>query len=153
MYTCTLKNQTYQFRSIADVFAKASEEKSGDKMAGISAGSSIERMAAKVVLSEMKLKEIYENPLIPYEKDEVTRIIYDDLNLFIYKEIANWSVGELRDYILSHQTRTSDLFRISKGLTSEMISAAAKLMSSIVLNDHIGPIASCPCSSLAIICQ
>lgn len=146
MFTCTLKNETYQFRSIADVLAKASEEKSGDKMAGIAARSSLERMAAKVVLSEISLKEIYENPVIAYETDEVTRIIYDDLNLFIYKEIANWSVGELRDYILSHKTSTSDLFRISRGLTSEMISAAAKLMSSIDLvmaSQKIRPTAHC----------
>lgn len=146
MFTCTLKNETYQFRSISDVLAKAGEEKSGDKMAGIAARSSLERMAAKVVLSEITLKEIYENPVIAYEKDEVTRIIYDDLNLFIYKDIANWSVGELRNYILSHHTSTSDLFRISRGLTSEMISAAAKLMSSIDLvmaSQKIRPTAHC----------
>lgn len=62
MFTCTLKNQTYQFRSIADVLAKASEEKSGDIMAGISAESSLERMAAKVVLSEMTLKKFTRIP-------------------------------------------------------------------------------------------
>ncbi len=141
-----VKNQLYQFQSIRDILAKSSEEKSGDKMAGIAAASNLERMAAKVVLSEITLKEIYENPVVPYENDEVTRIIYDDINQFIYKEISNWSVGELREYILSHKTKTSDLLRISKGLTSEMISGVAKLMSSIDLvmaSQKIRPTAHC----------
>nr|WP_263327221.1 ethanolamine ammonia-lyase subunit EutB [Neobacillus sp. Marseille-Q6967] len=146
MYKCMVKNQLYQFQSIRDILAKSSEEKSGDKMAGIAAASNLERMAAKVVLSEITLKEIYENPVVPYENDEVTRIIYDDINQFIYKEISNWSVGELREYILSHKTKTSDLLRISKGLTSEMISGVAKLMSSIDLvmaSQKIRPTAHC----------
>lgn len=131
--TCRLRNETYQFRSIADVLAKASEEKSGDVMAGIGAASSLERMAAKYVLSELQLKDIYENPIIPYETDEVSRIIYEDVSDFIYKEIADWTVGELREYILAHSTNGNDLKRLSRGLTSEMISAVAKLMSSIDL--------------------
>ena len=146
MIKCTVKNQSYQFHSIREVLAKASEEKSGDKMAGIAAESYLERMAAKVVLSELTLKEIYENPVIPYEKDEVTRIIYEDINQFIYKEIANWTVGELREYILSQQTTTTDLFRISRGLTSEMIAGVAKIMSSIDLvmaAQKIRPTARC----------
>jgi ethanolamine ammonia-lyase large subunit len=145
-FTCTLKKQQFQFRSIKEVLAKASEEKSGDQMAGIGAQSALERMAAKVILSETTLKEIYENPVIPYGEDEVTTVIYDDINQFIYKEISHWSVGELRDYILSRRTKEGDLFRISKGLTSEMISAAAKLMSSIDLvaaSQKIRPTAHC----------
>jgi hypothetical protein len=138
MYTCTVKNERFQFQSIREILAKASEEKSGDKMARIAAQSYLERMAAKVVLSELTLKEIFENPVIPYEQDEVTRIIYDDINQYIYKEISHWSVGELRDYILSHKTKTSDLFRISKGLTSEMISGVSKLMAFMPYFDAIG---------------
>ncbi|WP_042355554.1 ethanolamine ammonia-lyase subunit EutB [Bacillus rubiinfantis] len=146
MFKCTIKNISYQFDSIKDVLAKASEEKSGDTMAGIAAQSYLERMAAKVVLSELTLKEIFENPVIPYETDEVTRIIYDDLNQFSYQEIAAWTIGELREYILSHQTTTTDLFRISRGLTSEMIAGVAKLMSSIDLvmaSQKIRPTAHC----------
>ncbi|HLT55404.1 MAG TPA: ethanolamine ammonia-lyase subunit EutB, partial [Bacillota bacterium] len=129
----TLSGNTYQFTSIKEVLAKASEEKSGDKMAGIQAESSLERMAAKLMLSELQLKDIYENPVIPYETDEVTRVIYDDINQFVYKEISGWTVGELRNYILSHKTTASDLKRLSRGLTSEMISAVTKLMSSMDL--------------------
>lgn len=146
MFKCTIKNVNYQFSSIREILAKASEEKSGDKMAGIAAQSYLERMAAKVVLSELILKDIFENPVIPYETDEVTRIIYDDINQFVYKEIANWTVGELREYILSHHTTTADLFRISRGLTSEMIAGVAKIMSSIdlvVASQKIRPTAHC----------
>lgn len=131
--TCTLKGVTYQFHSVRDVLAKASELKSGDVLAGIAAKSSLERMAAKIVLSELTLKDIYENPVIPYEKDEVTRIIYDDLSLPIYEQMKNWTVGELRNCILSFETEQMQLAKMSRGLTSEMISGVAKLMSSIDL--------------------
>ncbi|MDF2680474.1 MAG: ethanolamine ammonia-lyase subunit EutB, partial [Brevibacillus sp.] len=130
---CVIRKQHYSFGSVREVLAKASEEKSGDQMSKIAAESALERMAAKVVLSEMTLADLYENPVIPYEKDEVTRIIYDDLNLSIYEEIKNWTVGELREYILSFSAGMPELTRISRGLTSEMISATAKLMSSIDL--------------------
>src|SRR5690625_2186292 len=132
-FSTTLSGETYQFHSVKELLAKASEEKSGDKMAGLRAESSLERMGAKLVLSELQLKNIYENPVIPYETDEVTRIIYDDISQFVYKEISGWTVGQLRNYILSHKTSSYDLQRISRGLTSEMISAVAKLMSSMDL--------------------
>lgn len=131
--SCVIRKQHYQFSSVKDVLAKASEEKSGDQMSRIGAQSALERMAAKVVLSEMLLSDIYENPVIAYEDDEVTRIIYDDLNLSVYNEIKHWTVGELRDYILSRKARMPELTRLSRGLTSEMIAAVAKLMSSIDL--------------------
>ncbi len=102
-------------------------------MAGIAANSSLERMAAKYTLSELQLKNIYESPVISYETDEVSRIIYDEVSQFVYQEIEGWTVGELREYILSHTTTPNDLKRLSRGLTSEMISAVAKLMSSIDL--------------------
>ncbi|NHM33447.1 ethanolamine ammonia-lyase subunit EutB [Neobacillus terrae] len=132
-WSIQLKNRHFQFSSLKEVLAKSSEEKTGDKLAGISAVSSLERMAAKVVLSEIQLKTFFENPVIPYETDEVTRVIYDDLNQTIYREIREWTVGELREYILSHQTGLQELSRISQGLTSEVISGVAKLMSSIDL--------------------
>ncbi|OXS76772.1 ethanolamine ammonia-lyase subunit EutB [Domibacillus enclensis] len=131
--SCVIKGTMYSFSSVKDVLAKASEAKSGDVMSRVAAGSSLERMAAKVVLSEMQLKDIYEHPVIPYETDEVTRLIYDDLSETIYKTIQSWTVGELRNYILSYETGFDQLARLSRGLTSEMIAAVAKLMSSIDL--------------------
>lgn len=131
--SCVIKGTHYSFSSVRDVLAKASEPKSGDVMAQVAAESSLERMASKVVLSEMLLKDIYENPVIPYETDEVTRLIYDDISETIYKDIQNWTVGELRNYILSYETSPDQLIKISRGLTSEMIAAVSKLMSSMDL--------------------
>lgn len=128
-----IKDQHFQFSSITEVLAKASEEKSGDLMSKVAANSSLERVAAKWILSELTLKNIYENPVIPYEVDEVTRVIYDQINVHIYNEISHWTVGYLREYILNHSTTSSDLKRVSRGLTSEMISGVAKIMSSIDL--------------------
>jgi ethanolamine ammonia-lyase large subunit len=132
-WSIKLKNRHFQFSSLKEVLAKASEEKTGDQMVGVAAESSLERMAAKVVLSEIQLKTFFENPIIPYEMDEVTRVIYGDLNQSIYREICEWTVGQLREYILSQQTGQQQLSRISQGLTSEMIAGVAKLMSSIDL--------------------
>lgn len=133
MYKTILSEQTYEFRSIKEILGKASEEKSGDKMTGIQAETALERMAAKLILSELQLKDIFENPIISYEKDEVTQIIYDDIDQFIYNKIAKWTVGELRNYILFHETSTSNLKELSRGLTSEMISGVSKLMSNMDL--------------------
>ena len=83
----TLLGKTYCFRSLKEVLAKANEEKTGDKLAGLAAESARERIAAKVVLSAVTLQELRENPAVPYEEDEVTRIIQDDVNEAVYNEI------------------------------------------------------------------
>jgi ethanolamine ammonia-lyase large subunit len=74
---------------VKEVLAKANEEKSGDMLAGIGAESASERVAAKLVLSRLTLEDIYNNPVIPYEIDEVTRVIYDGLNIAIYNKFKN----------------------------------------------------------------
>ena len=128
-----LLGKTYAFRDLKDVLAKANEEKSGDKLAGLAAESAEERVAAKVVLSEVLLQELRENPVVPYEDDEVTRIIQDDLNERIYGEIKGWTVSRLREWLLDENTTCSQIRRISRGLTSEMIAAVCKLMSNLDL--------------------
>ncbi|GGH74458.1 ethanolamine transporter [Compostibacillus humi] len=129
----TLFGRTYQFHSINEVMAKANEEKSGDIMAGIAAESAEERVAAKVVLSNLTLEDLRNNPAIPYEEDEVTRIIQDNVNEKIYNEIKNWTVQELREKILATETTGNEIRRISRGLTSEMVAAVTKLMSNLDL--------------------
>ncbi len=128
-----LFGHTYEFKNLKEVLAKANEEKSGDKLAKIAAETAEERIAAKVVLSEIRLKELYENPVVPYEQDEVTRIIIDDINVKIYNEIKDWTVSRLREWILSGTTSGDMIKRISRGLTSEMVAAVAKLMSNMDL--------------------
>ncbi|OAB38340.1 ethanolamine ammonia-lyase subunit EutB [Paenibacillus glacialis] len=128
-----LFGRTYQFKTLMEVMAKANEEKSGDKLAGLAADSSEERVAAKVVLSQIKMSDLRDNPAVPYEEDEVTRIIQDQVNELIYSEIKNWTVEELREWILDENTSESDIKRVSRGLTAEMVAAVAKLMSNLDL--------------------
>ena len=123
-----LLGKTYEFRDIRDVLAKANEEKSGDRLAGIAAQSAEERVAAKVVLSEITLGDLRENPVVPYEKDEVTRIIQDDLNEQMYRSIRGWTVAQLREWLLADTTDDRAIRRLRRGLTAEMIAAVAKLM-------------------------
>ncbi|WPK11577.1 ethanolamine ammonia-lyase subunit EutB [Lysinibacillus louembei] len=127
-----LGGEKYNFKSLKEVMAKANEEKSGDRLAGIAAETVQERIAAKAVLSELLVKDIRENPLIP-EDDEVSRIIEKDVNEQIYGEIKNWSIEQLREYILSNTTGDRELKRLSKGMNSEIIAAVTKLMSNLDL--------------------
>lgn len=128
-----LFGKTYEFKSLNDVMAKSNEEKSGDNLAGVSAESAEERVAAKVVLSNITLGDIRNNPAVPYENDEVTRIIQDGVNEKIYGEIRNWTVSDFREWILDENTTGVDIRRVSRGLTSEMVAAVTKIMSNMDL--------------------
>lgn len=128
-----LLGKVYAFRDIKDVLAKANEEKTGDTLAGLAAESAQERVAAKVVLSNLTVKDLRENPAVPYEDDEVTRIIQDDLNESIYKEVQGWTLAQLREWILSEEADGPALRRLSRGLSSEVIAGVAKLMDNLDL--------------------
>lgn len=124
-----LFGQTYQFRDVKDVLAKANELRSGDVLAGVAAASSQERVAAKQVLSELTIADVTNNPVVPYEDDCVTRLILDNLNQTAYNQVKNWTIGELREYIFSDTTSLIDLEFIRKGLSSEVIAGVAKICS------------------------
>lgn len=112
---------------------KANEEKSGDKLAGVAAETAEERVAAKYVLANLTLNDLRNNPAVPYEEDEVTRIIQDDVNETIFDEIKNWTVSELREWILDVDTTPDMIRRVSRALTAEMIAGVCKLMSNLDL--------------------
>jgi ethanolamine ammonia-lyase large subunit len=131
MYKISLQNKTYVFDTLKEVMAKANEQKSGDVLAGIAAASAHERIAAKMILSEITLETIYNNPLIPYEEDEVTRLIVDSIDREVFEGIKTLTVGELRDFILS--ASTEGIEKIRPALTAEMIAAVTKLMSNMDL--------------------
>ena len=133
MYRTLLSGQQFTFDSVKEVLAKANEEKSGDILAGVAARSDIERVAAKEVLSQMTLHDLRENPIVPYEEDDVTRLNQDGLNETIYGSIQSWTVAELREWILSGDTTEADIQRVSKGLTAEMVAAVCKLMTNLDL--------------------
>ncbi len=128
-----LFGHTYEFKSLKEVMAKANEEKSGDKLAGLAASSAEERVAAKVVLANITLEDLRNNPAVPYELDEVTRIIQDDVNEKIYNEFKHMTVAEFREWILDEKTTGADIRRASRGITSEIVAAVAKLMSNMDL--------------------
>ncbi|EFO5335512.1 ethanolamine ammonia-lyase subunit EutB [Escherichia coli] len=125
----TLFGNVYQFKDVKEVLAKANELRSGDVLAGVAAASSQERVAAKQVLSEMTVADIRNNPVIAYEDDCVTRLIQDDVNETAYNQIKNWSISELREYVLSDETSVDDIAFTRKGLTSEVVAAVAKICS------------------------
>ena len=129
----TLLGKTYGFRDLREVMAKANEEKTGDMLAGIAAENAKERVAAKVVLAGITLQELRNTPAVPYEADEVTRLIQDDVNEAVYEKIKGWTVADLREWILSEKADGDKIRKLSRGLTSEMIAAVCKLMGNLDL--------------------
>lgn len=128
-----LYSKMYSFSSVKEVLAKANERKSGDTLAGLGADSDLERVAAKVVLADMTVGEITENPVVPYDEDSVTRIILDDLDRDIYEKVKGVAIGDLREWILDNCRTSEELLTLSKGLSSEVIAAVCKLMSNLDL--------------------
>lgn len=129
----SLNGVTYRFKGITDVLAKANEPKSGDRLLGIAAETASERLAAKVVLSELTVGDITENPTIPYELDEVTRVNWDGLNQPGYQSMKNMTIGELREWILDHKTTPDVLKRSGRNFTGEVAASVAKIMTSMDL--------------------
>ena len=111
--------RTYEFKDVKEVLAKANEQKSGDMAAGIAAKSVEERVAAKVVLAETPLWVLRANPVVPYEKDEVTRAIDDGIDAAAYNKVKDWTVGQLKEWILAEKTTTEDINAIVRGCKQE----------------------------------
>ena len=132
-FSATVRGRTYTFPDLRAVMGAANEPKSGDVLAGVAAENATERVAARRVLAGLPMEVLRENPAVPYEKDEVTRLIQDDLDEGIYTELRGWTVSQLREYILSPSATGPDLLRIGRGLTSECIAAVAKLMTNLDL--------------------
>ncbi len=124
----TIHNHTYLFDDLKTLMAKATPFRSGDALAGVAADSYEERVAAEMCLSNVSLKTFLNEAIIPYEKDEVTRLIVDthDANAFI--SVNHFTVGELRDWLLSDDADEFTLQKIATGLTPEMVAAVSKLM-------------------------
>mgnify|MGYP004442553763 CR=1 FL=1 len=128
-----LHGHTYEFKDVRDVQCKANENKSGDSLAGVAAESAEERIAAKWVLANLTLNDIRNNPAVPYEDDEVTRIIEDDVNDTIFNYYKDMTVAEFREWILDTETTGEQIKRASRGIDSEISSAVSKLMSDLDL--------------------
>ncbi|MBQ5328303.1 MAG: ethanolamine ammonia-lyase subunit EutB [Oscillospiraceae bacterium] len=129
----SLYGKTYEFKDVKEVLAKANEPKSGDVFQGIAAETALERVAAKVVLSHLTVGDLTENPAIPYESDFCTRVILDGLNTYYYNKFKNWTLGDLREYLIDWETAGNDIRIIASGFSSEVIAGLAKLMSNMDL--------------------
>jgi ethanolamine ammonia-lyase large subunit len=129
----TLNGHTFKFKTIIEVMTKANEPKSADRYQKMQAESETERIAAKIVLSHLTVADLTENPTVPYEHDEVTRVNIDGLSLPIYKKFADMEIGELREWILSHKTKELDLKQASRGFIGEVAAAVAKICSAFDL--------------------
>ncbi|PXX90450.1 ethanolamine ammonia lyase large subunit [Marinobacter vulgaris] len=127
-YSFTLGARTWQFRSLADLLAKATTARSGDRLAGIMAQSAEERVVAQMRLAEMPLREFLCEALVPYEKDEVTRLILDSHDAEAFAPVAHLTVGDFRNWLLSDDATSATLELLRSGLTPEMVAAVSKLM-------------------------
>jgi ethanolamine ammonia-lyase large subunit len=121
-------DQSWTFADLKTVMAKATPARSGDQLAGIAADTYAERMAARLCLADVPLKRFLNEALIPYESDEVTRLILDSHDAAAFAEIAHLTVGGLRDWLLSDAASSEALTRVRMGLTPEMVAAVSKLM-------------------------
>ena len=128
MFKTTLSQRTYHFADLKSLMAKATPARSGDYLAGIGAESAEERMAAKMALADLPLTTFLEHPLIPYESDEVTRLILDTHDKAAFAPIAHLTVGDFRNWLLSEQADSATLAAVAPGITPEMAAAVSKLM-------------------------
>jgi ethanolamine ammonia-lyase large subunit len=131
--SATIRGNRLRFGSVKEVLAKANSPKSGDDLAGISARDPVERVAARAVLADLTLRELRENPVVPYEQDEITRLVEDDLDTAAFNAVAHLSVGQFREWLLETSTSAATLRSVAPGLTPEMAAATAKLMSNMDL--------------------
>jgi ethanolamine ammonia-lyase large subunit len=127
-YRYTIQNKVYRFDNLRVLLAKASPYRSGDALAELSAHTYEERVAAQIALADVPLKTFLNEAIIPYESDEVTRLIIDSHNTEAFSPVSHLTVGELRDWLLSDEVDTLTLTGITKGITPEMAAAVSKLM-------------------------
>ena len=117
------------FDTLRELMAKATPRRSGDELAGVAAATAEERVAAQLRLADVPLRRFLEEPLIPYELDEVTRLIVDTHEPAAFAPVASLTVGQFRDWLLRYETDSAALTALAPGLTPEMAAAVSKLMS------------------------
>ncbi|MDG6773986.1 ethanolamine ammonia-lyase subunit EutB [Thiomicrorhabdus sp. ZW0627] len=127
-YQYSLGGYHYRFKDLGDLLAKATPARSGDRLAGVIAESAVERAAAQMTLAELPLKTFLNEAVVPYETDEVTRLIMDDHDAEAFSEISHLTVGDFRNWLLSDKATPEVLERIRAGITPEMAAATSKIM-------------------------
>ncbi|TNC91518.1 MAG: ethanolamine ammonia lyase large subunit [Thalassolituus sp.] len=127
-YSYTAGQQTWHFENLAEVMAKATPARSGDRLAGVIARSAEERVIAQMVLAEVPLKQFLNEALVPYENDEVTRLIIDEHDAKAFSAISHLTVGDFRNWLLSDMATPEVLEGVRAGITPEMAAAVSKIM-------------------------
>jgi len=124
----TIGATRYTFAGLRDLLAKATPSRSGDVLAGIAASSAEERVAAQFALADLPLSHFLSEQVVPYESDEITRLIVDTHNAEAFAPISSFTVGELRDWLLSDEATADRIAALAPGLTPEMAAAVSKIM-------------------------
>jgi ethanolamine ammonia-lyase large subunit len=127
-YSYTAGQQTWHFENLAEVMAKATPARSGDRLAGVIARSAEERVIAQMVLADVPLKQFLNEALVPYEEDEVTRLIIDEHDAKAFSAISHLTVGDFRNWLLSDMATSEVLEGVRAGITPEMAAAVSKIM-------------------------
>jgi ethanolamine ammonia-lyase large subunit len=127
-YTHTVGSHTYRFPDLRTLLARASPARSGDELAGVSAASEQERMAARMALADLPLRRFLDESVVPYEEDEITRLIVDTHDTAAFAPVAHLTVGEFREWLLVPGQDSDGLCRLAPGITPEMAAAVSKLM-------------------------
>ena len=127
-YRRTIDATSYVFADLRELMAKASPPRSGDRLAGIAAGSAAEMIAARMALADVPLTQFLQETVIPYEDDEITRLIIDGHDARVFAPIASQTVGGFRDFLLSDVATCDVLKQLAPGITAEMAAAVSKLM-------------------------
>ncbi len=127
-YSCTLGERRYHFTDLKTLLAKATPPRSGDRLAGLAAGSEEERVAAQMALADTPLQVFLDEAVVPYESDEVTRLIFDTHDAAAFAPVAHLTVGDFRDWLLGYDTDSSILSALAPGITPEMAAAVSKIM-------------------------
>jgi ethanolamine ammonia-lyase large subunit len=127
-YRHTIDATSYVFDDLRDLLAKATPPRSGDRLAGIAADSAEQMIAARMALADVPLRTLLQETVIPYEDDEITRLIVDGHDATAFSPIASLTVGSFRDFLLSDAVTSEVLKRLSRGITPEMAAAVSKLM-------------------------
>jgi ethanolamine ammonia-lyase large subunit len=128
MYKIRTTHLGYDFKTLRNLMAKASPPRSGDYLADVAADNNLERVAAQWVLADVPLKQFLNEALVPYESDEVTRLIIDEHDNVAFAPISHLTVGDFRNWLLSGHVTTEALTAIAPGLTPEMVAAVSKIM-------------------------
>jgi len=128
VYRHTIDATTYVFDGLRDLLAKATPPRSGDRLAGIAADSAAQMIAARIALADVPLRQFLNEAVIPYEDDEITRLIVDSHDGAAFARVASLTVGAFRDWLLSDAATSEVLARLSRGITPEMAAAVSKLM-------------------------